>query len=219
MRRLLSVALCAAFILLVGCGPNKPDHKPDLTPAEQRLSREARVDPAIAAQVRGFGTSIQRLKGRTPDYEEFAADGIVLNTKPKAGRTVLREVRQELDSTDYNAYLLDEHYGHGPDQIAVLDADDHEYLALVRTDAVNFELDHEAVMEQYRQWETEYDLKLVGAGLDWMEADIGNPPSDWTAFAQEVFEFCPDVVDQGVGSVAALATEMERSSDLYLWWD
>lgn len=219
MRRLFSITLCAAFVLLAGCGPNKLDHKPDLTPAEQSLSRDARVDPAIAARVRGFGTSIERLKGRTPDYEEYAADGIVLNTRPKAGRTVLRKVRQELDGTDYHAYLLEEAFGYGPDQIALLDADDDEYLALVRTDAVNFDLDHEAVMEQYRQWEKQYDLKLVGAGLDWMESDIGIPPSDWLAFAKEVYEFCPDVVDQGVGDVAALAEEMKRSNDLYLWWD
>ncbi len=120
---------------------------------------------------------------------------------------------------EYDSYLLDEGFGYGPDQIAVLDADDHEYLALVRTDAANYDVDHEAVMKTYRPWEKQYDLELVGAGLDWMEAKIGNPPSDWLAFAKDVYKFCPDIVDQGVGDVAALAEEMERSGDLYLWWD
>jgi len=79
--------------------------------------------------------------------------------------------------------------------------------------------DHEAVIEQYRQWEKQYDLKLVGAGQDWLEAEIRNPPKDWLAFANEVYEFCPDIVDQGTGDVASLAEEMKRSGVVYLWWD
>lgn len=219
MRKTLGITVCAAFLLLVGCGTTKPEPKSNLSPGERSLTAEAHVDPAIAGQVRALGTSIERLNGRTANYDEYAADGIVLNTKPKAGRAVLREVRQKLKGTEYDSYLLDEGFGYGPDQIAVLDADDHEYLALVRTDAANYDVDHEAVMKTYLPWEKQYDLELVGAGLDWMEAKIGNPPSDWLAFAKDVYKFCPDIVDQGVGDVAALAEEMERSGDLYLWWD
>ncbi|MCW2752439.1 MAG: hypothetical protein JWR83_3549 [Aeromicrobium sp.] len=215
MRKLFGVTLCAVFLLLVGCSSAKAD----LTPAERSLASAARVDPAIAAKVRGLGTSIERMHGQTPGFKQFAANGIVLNTEPKDGRLVLPKVRQLLAGTTYDAYLLDETYGYGPDKIAVLKANDHQYLALVRTDAVNYDMDHEAVMERYRQWEKKYDLKLVGAGQDWMEAEIRNPPSDWLAFAKEVYKFCPDVVDQGTGDVPALAKEMKRSSDVYLWWD
>jgi len=218
MRRTLGVALCAVFFL-VACGSSEAGPKSGLTRTERSVVAKAHVDPAMAVRVRALGTSIERLKGRTPDYDEYAADGIVLNTQPQNGRAVLRKVRQQLDPTEYDAYLLEETYGTGPDQIAVLDADDHEYLAIVRTDAANFDMDHEAVMDRYLQWEKLYDLKLRGAGLDWMEAEIGNPPPDWLAFAKEVYTFCPDIVDQGVGDVEALAKEMERSRTLYLWWD
>jgi hypothetical protein len=34
-----------------------------------------------------------------------------------------------------------------------------------------------------------------------------------------MYDFCPDIVDQGVGSVKALATELRRSRSLYFWWD
>jgi len=39
------------------------------------------------------------------------------------------------------------------------------------------------------------------------------------AFAEEVYQFCPDVVDQGAGSIDALAEEMKRTNALFLWWD
>ena len=52
-----------------------------------------------------------------------------------------------------------------------------------------------------------------------VEAVFVKQPADMDAFAREVYEFCPDVVEQGVGTVKALADEMRRSGILYLWWD
>lgn len=215
MRKLSGIALCVVFLLLAACGSDKVA----LTRAERRLSAQAHVAPAVVAQLKDLGTSLERLRGTTADYDEYPAAGIVLNTKPNDGREVLRKVKRRLSGTDYAAYLLDETYGYGPDKIAVLKGDDHEFLALVRTDAANYDIEHEVVMKRYLEWEKKYDLKLTGAGQDWMEARIGNPPLDWLAFAKEVYEFCPDVVDQGVGDIPALAKEMERTNDLYLWWD
>lgn len=209
------VTLFAALFLSSGCVPAKAG----LTPAEQAVATEAGIEPAIAAQAKDLGISIERLMGMTADFNEVAANGIVVNTKPKNGREVLATLRQRLAGTAYHAYLRDEAHGYGPDQVAVLKADDHAYLSLVRTDAINYDKDHEAVMARYRQWEKQYDLKLIGAGQDWMEADIRKPPADWLAFANEVYAFCPDIVDQGTNDVASLAKELERTQVLYLWWD
>jgi hypothetical protein len=38
-------------------------------------------------------------------------------------------------------------------------------------------------------------------------------------FAKEVYQFCPDVVDQGTETVEALASERKRTNRVYLWWD
>ena len=37
--------------------------------------------------------------------------------------------------------------------------------------------------------------------------------------AQRMYEFCPDIVDQGRGDVEALAESLARSDDLFFWWD
>ena len=39
------------------------------------------------------------------------------------------------------------------------------------------------------------------------------------AFANEVYEFCPDIVDQGVGDVEKLAAGIAATKEVYLWWD
>lgn len=39
------------------------------------------------------------------------------------------------------------------------------------------------------------------------------------ALAEQMYEFCPDIVDQGVGTVEKLARELKSSGRLFFWWD
>ena len=203
------------LVLLAGCAVASAE----LTSQDRALATAAGVDIPIAQRVRPFGLSMERLMATTADYDETPAAGIVLSVKPKEGRAVLERIRAELADTGYSAYLYDDAFGTGPDKIAVLKADDLGYLALVRTDGINYDIDHEKVMAKYAEWNKKYGLKLVGAGQDWLEAEYTHPPADWDAFAAEVYAFCPDVVDQGTNTVAALAKEMKANNYLYLWWD
>ncbi|MCI4568062.1 DUF4253 domain-containing protein [Lysobacter sp. CFH 32150] len=207
--------LLLTLALMVGCNVTGSE----LSPQEEALIATVKMERGMAAKAKSSGVSIERLTAVTPDYHEAPADGIVVNTRPKRGRVALAEMRDRLAGTPYRAYLLDDAFGTGPDKVAVVKRDDYGYLAIVRTDGINHDLDHSKVMERYKRWDAKYGLKLVGAGQDWLEAEFRNPPGDWLAFAKEVYEFCPDVVDQGTGEVSVLAKEMEKSNTVYLWWD
>jgi hypothetical protein len=39
------------------------------------------------------------------------------------------------------------------------------------------------------------------------------------AVAREQYAYCPDIVDQGVGSIGELAAEHVCSPSWYFWWD
>jgi hypothetical protein len=104
-------------------------------------------------------------------------------------------------------------------KLTIVRTDDLGYLAIVRTAGVNQDVSHDQVVARYKAWDAKYGLVLVGAGQDWLEATFRTPPNDWLAFAKEVAAFCPDVVEQGTGSVEALAKEMSESDSVYLWWD
>lgn len=190
-----------------------------LTPQEEAVALAVGVDKALAARLKSQGESIERLKGLSADFEETQADGIVVLTAPNDGADVLAEIRERLSGTPYRAYLHDNAFGHGPDKIAVIKGDDYAYLGIVRTDGINYDLDHDDVMARYRLWDQKYGLRLVGAGGDWIEAEFVRPPEDWQAFAKELHAFCPDIVEQGVGDVDALAGELQETGRLYLWWD
>ena len=172
------------------------------------------------ADVRSRGESFEQLEGITAGYEPYLADGLLLSTRPQQARTALARIRTILRDSQYSAYLYDEAYGYGVDKIAVIKSlNEYDYLAMVRTDGVNYDLEHNDVLARYRTWDQIYGLSLNGAGQDWLEATFATPPDDWMSFAQEVYEFCPDVVDQGTGDIESLADEMRRSNFVYLWWD
>lgn len=214
MRKLM---LCISVVAgLASCS----DSKAPLSNDERSLIAELGFDEPLMTKVRENGRSIERLVGVTPDFDPAPADALVVSVDPGQGRAALKEIRTALAGTDYSAYLNDQAYGYGADKIAILKShDDYEYLAIVRTDGINFDLEHEDVLARYRQWDQSFGLSLIGAGQDWLEAEFGTPPGDWSAFAQEVYEFCPDIVDQGTGDVKTLAEEMRTSNTLYLWWD
>lgn len=44
-----------------------------------------------------------------------------------------------------------------------------------------------------------YPLQVRGAYYDWVALDFEDLPADVCRFAEEVYEFCPDSVEQGVG--------------------
>lgn len=52
-----------------------------------------------------------------------------------------------------------------------------------------------------------------------MEVRFATKPADLEGFAQEVYRFCPDIVDQGTGSVSGLEDEVGKTQTLFLWWD
>jgi hypothetical protein len=209
--------LWAAAILLVGCEAGAPE---PLSAVESKLVAELGFDAELMTRVKASGTSLERLQGLDDDGELIPAQGLVLVTAPKRGETALKAVRFKLADSGYQAWLNDNSYGTGPDKVAILKTrDQYAYLALARTDGINFDLTHSQVVERYRDWQVKYGLELEGAGLDWLSARITKPPADWDEFAAEVYRFCPDVVDQGTGDVKTLASEMRRHSTLFLWWD
>ncbi|MGQ0423169.1 DUF4253 domain-containing protein, partial [Bacillus sp. HC-Mk] len=55
----------------------------------------------------------------------------------------------------------------------------------------------------------------------WVDAIFSALPTDeeMQSFAQEMYEFCPDIVEQGTESIEELVEEIKKTKKLFLWWD
>jgi hypothetical protein len=99
----------------------------------------------------------------------------------------------------------------GEDQFAILET--------AATDAVNYDMVTDDLIEKLEVWDSKYGIDIWQAETDTIQLKLLKLPKDVKSFAEEVYKFCPDIVDQGIGTVSALEKEIKRTKELFLWWD
>lgn len=77
------------------------------------------------------------------------------------------------------------------------------------TCAPNYDLDTEAILTQLQQWQSLCVFHIVEAGGDRIAIVFETLPENMDAFVRSLYDFCPDLVDQGTGCVAEFIEEME----------
>ncbi len=73
-----------------------------------------------------------------------------------------------------------------------------------------------------RSWRDRFGAELVGLGFDMMNLRVTRRPqtrSDALALAREQYIYCPDNVDQGLGTLNAFAAHLIANSWWNFWWD
>lgn len=73
-----------------------------------------------------------------------------------------------------------------------------------------------------RSWYERYGAELIGLNGDTMNLRVARKPAtrdEAVALAREQYRYCPDIVDQGVATLNALAATLMDSDWWYFWWD
>lgn len=73
-----------------------------------------------------------------------------------------------------------------------------------------------------RTWHEQFGVDLIGINGDTMNLRAAERPKTRDraiSLAKDQYGYCPDIVDQGVGTISALAASLMTSEWWYLWWD
>lgn len=97
--------------------------------------------------------------------------------------------------------------------------DPFEVMRWAGTNGCNYDLETDDIIARYKEWDNRFGIIPFLIEGDCCECMIVNREIDYAALAEEVYAFCPDVVDQGTESVEALASEMREKGTIFLWWD
>lgn len=81
------------------------------------------------------------------------------------------------------------------------------------TSAPNFDLDTEAIIAELRRWQTLCTFSVTAAGTDRIEIEFATLPKAMDAFVRDLYDFCPDLVDQGTGCMAETIEAMKENGE------
>jgi hypothetical protein len=119
-------------------------------------------------------------------------------------------------------WLAQQRFGLGnkPDVIGILPTTNKfAVMAFNGINGANYDIDTAMVILWMQKLNTEHPYDLTGCSYDFMSGKFKEPIAEPVALAKRMYEFCPDIVDQGTGDVEALAAELKKSGKLYFWWD
>jgi hypothetical protein len=184
------------------------------------LARQTGLDETVVHAAQAAGANVRRLLGADANGMEQPARGITVEVAHGRAAAEAQLLRRRL-GPGHVVFVSQRRHGidRQPDDVSVIRSDDpFEPLRVMNTSGPSYNLSAQRVIARLRDWDRRHGILLVGAGHDWLEARILRPPQDLRAFVLEVYEFCPDVVDE-LQSVDRLAAEIQLTRTLYLWWD
>ena len=157
------------------------------------------------------------------NYVNFINKGLVglqIKESQEKSTMIVKQLREEFKSKGYYIYVSDFNYGYSPDIIHILKTKDKfDLLRFEGTSGINYDIYVEDVINKLSDWDKSYGLHIVGVGNDFVQADYDKFPDNIDKYAKDLYEFCPDIVDQGVGTLEALKKEVVKTKELFLWWD
>ena len=168
------------------------------------------------------GAPSEPLRALREDGSVATTDGFAMPMRSTMVTSFLEQVRPAFLARGFYVFRAEQSFGIGgePDRIAILPtAEQLAVVTTIGTSAPNYDISNRDIVAWLRALQTEHPFTLTGASGDWLAGRFTVPPRDAMRLAQRIYAFCPDVVEQGVGSVGALAEEIARTRQLYCWWD
>jgi len=195
--------------------------KVTLSPSAEELAKSIKFDRKVLIIAKGESQDhIGRLIGFDEEGYQIIAPGITISTPEDKTGHILAALRQKLHPIKYMAFVVEMNEGLKIDKIGILKGtDQYEILRIMHTDGDEYDISNQDVIDRLKEWEINSPFDILGADGDWVEIEFKILPKDLNAFAGEVYDFCPDAVDQGPGSIAELAKEIQKTKKLFLWWD
>lgn len=144
--------------------------------------------------------------------------GICIKAKKEESEHFVLKLKEELREINYQAFICD--YDHK--EIGIIKGTDRfDILKVQQTHGDNYDISNENVISKLKDWHRRFPFIIIGADYDWVEISFRIMPKgkELMVLAKEIAKFCPDIMEQGTGTISGLIEEMKETGKLFLWWD
>lgn len=227
MKNIFITALCC--LGLFSCNGQTKKLNAD----EIKLIKEINLDQETAEKLKNMSSgNFQVSKGQEEreilfedaenlkNHAEDLPKAIKISIKAENFPLIVEQFREQLKLKKLILYKSAENYGNEDDVITILQSENkYEPLLFEATNAVNYEIYTSQIIDQLKSWDSKYGIELNGVGSDFVFGEFKNQPNNLHKFAKELYVFCPDIVDQGVGNIKELEKTIKETKGFFLWWD
>lgn len=150
--------------------------------------------------------------------------GIVIHDiNESIAREIFNLQYQKITREGNYLYLTHFHYDKEMESlydIAIVQAKNQfEVIKRVETRAPNYDISNQKIIDKLKIWDKEVSFKILVVDNNRVEAFMLNKPKDLKKFAQEIYEFCPEVIDTGYGSMETMLKDYKENNYFWLRWD
>ena len=204
------------ILSIFGCGAK--NLSPKETELVNKLGFEIELMKELKKETKNELTQLPEIDQETGDILDFSHNGISSITSEEKGKSIVRKLKEKFRK---KGYLIFVYSGIGDlRSIGIIKGKSElDILLYRRTDGINYELENKDIVSKISEWNDKFGLNVIACGRDWLEIEFIKIPKDLDKFSKEVYEFCPDSVDQGVGEIENLKLMIKQMNGLWLWWD
>lgn len=189
-----------------------------LLPEEEALGAKIGFDQETLLLIKQVSRGkIRQFEMVDENNQTVKVNGVLIDSPSINNQDIVFSLRFPLLLSGYLAFAADNYEGR---EVGILKGNDQfEIVKVMNTDGINYGHNNKDVIAKLKQWMEKYPFDIIGAGIDWVEIEFREVPKDLNSFSKEVYDFCPDSVEQGVGSIGSLEQSIKASKRLFLWWD
>jgi hypothetical protein len=199
----------------------------NLTEQEKLLCKSLDIEENVVLEIKTVSKSVIEQLPQISEYGEVLEgkfEGICSKVpavknyivSPKILKFVA-ENKSKFQERNYNVFVFDS--GEGNYLSVIKGKSDIEVLKWRQTNGINCDIDNDSIISKLQEWKSKIDFILLGAGMDWLQIQFTSQVAYLDEFAKDVYEFCPDIVDQGIDDFEKLAPEIKKMNGVFLWWD
>ncbi|MCE3229707.1 MAG: conserved hypothetical cytosolic protein [Bacteroidetes bacterium] len=235
MKNILLISFVVFLTLLYGCGSKtestalKEDPVPGITSItlfnqETVLCDSLGFDKTLATKIKEqTGSSLNLIPqpdSLTGEITKLKGKGLcALSTSKENDQEYILNHKEEFLKNGYLLFSYSDDLDSKEYVAMIKGSDDLDIIKWRKTDGINHGHTNTDVLKRFKNWKERNDFWVFSIGRDFVEIRFKNEVRHVELFAKEVYEFCPDAIDQGAGDMKTLVEGIKEMNGMFFWWD
>ena len=190
-----------------------------LSADEMQLARENSFDLRILQRIKEASYSVEALHGVNRAGNRVVVPGLSFTSGEQQSYALIKRLAEEMQASGYQIFIQELGYSYTPDRIAIIKSKNKfDILRVRKTLALTAGLSTRQIISKLQDWDKRYGLLLIGAGYNWLKAELIKLPDNIEQFSNEVLAFCPEVLIFRSETLEQFQQDLRADHTIFLRW-